>query len=256
MPRVLDSVPAVVVGGGSGLGAATAEALAAAGAYVAVLDLDGAAGQSVAAKLPHATAHAADVTDEASMTSALAESAAVHGPPRVGVITSGIAWAQRVVGRDGPAQLEYFERVVRVNLVGTYNALRLLGAAMAGNEPDEQGERGVIVMTASVAAYDGQIGQTAYAASKGGVAALTLPAARDLAKVGVRVVTIAPGMFDTPMLQMLSEEKRAALAADVPFPSRLGDPSEYGELAVFVAQHGYLNGEVIRLDGGVRLPLR
>jgi NAD(P)-dependent dehydrogenase (short-subunit alcohol dehydrogenase family) len=256
MPQLLDTAPVVVVGGGSGLGAATAAAFAAAGAHVAVLDLDGATAQSVAARLPHATAHSADVTDEASMTSALGEAAAVHGTPRVGVITSGIAWAQRVVGKDGPAQLEYFERVVRVNLVGTYNALRLLGAAMAGNEPDEHGERGVIVMTASVAAYDGQIGQTAYAASKGGVAALTLPAARDLAKVGVRVVTIAPGMFDTPMLQLLPEDKRAALAADVPFPSRLGDPAEYGQLAVFVAQHGYLNGEVIRLDGGVRLPLR
>jgi NAD(P)-dependent dehydrogenase (short-subunit alcohol dehydrogenase family) len=256
MPTELDKVPVVVVGGGSGLGAATAEAFVNAGSRVAVLDLDGATAQAVVAKLPQATAHAADVTDADGLAAAISDASAFHGPPRVGIVTSGVAWAQRVVGKDGPAQLEYFEKVVRVNLVGTYNALRLLGAAMAANEPDEHGERGVIIMTASVAAFDGQIGQTAYAASKGGVAALTLPAARDLARHGVRVVTIAPGLFDTPMLRQLPEEQRKALGEQVPFPQRLGDPEEYGDLAVFIARHRYINGEVIRLDGAIRLAPR
>jgi NAD(P)-dependent dehydrogenase (short-subunit alcohol dehydrogenase family) len=254
VPRELSDVPAVVVGGGSGLGAATAAALAAAGARVAVVDLDAEAAARVAAELPGAVAYGADVTDADALAAAFAAAAEAQGSPRIGVVTSGVAWAQRTVTRDGPAPLDFFARVVNVNLVGSYNALRLLGAAMGGNAPDASGERGVVVLTASVAAYDGQVGQVAYAASKGGVASMTLPAARDLARSGVRVVTIAPGLFDTPMLALLPEEKRAALAADVPFPARLGSPAEYADLALALVRNPYVNGEVVRLDAAVRLP--
>ena len=172
------------------------------------------------------------------------------------VSCAGIGWAERTVGKHGPAQLQPFETVVRVNLIGTFNVLRLGAAAMAAGEPDADGERGVVVMTASIAAYDGQIGQTAYAASKGGVVGLTLPAARDLARIGIRVCTIAPGLFDTPLLAALPEEARQALGAQVPFPSRLGRPEEYAQLACHIAENQMLNGETIRLDGALRMAPR
>ena len=172
---------------------------------------------------------------------------------RLAVSCAGIGWAQRTVGKDGPAALQPFETVIRVNLIGTFNVLRLSAAAMSGGEPDEEGERGAVVMTASVAAFDGQIGQTAYSASKGGVVGMTLPAARDLARQGIRVCTIAPGLFDTPLLAGLPEEARQALGASIPFPPRLGRPDEYARLACHVAENSMLNGEVIRLDGAIRM---
>jgi NAD(P)-dependent dehydrogenase (short-subunit alcohol dehydrogenase family) len=192
------------------------------------------------------------VTDEAQVQAAVES---VEGL-RLAVSCAGIGWAQRTVGRDGPAALAPFETVIRVNLIGTYNVLRLSAAAMAAGEPDAEGERGAVVMTASVAAFDGQIGQTAYSASKGGVVGLTLPAARDLARVGVRVCTIAPGLFDTPLLAGLPEENRQALGASVPFPPRLGRPEEYAQLACHIAENPMLNGEVIRLDGALRMAPR
>jgi NAD(P)-dependent dehydrogenase (short-subunit alcohol dehydrogenase family) len=194
----------------------------------------------------------ADVTDE---TQLLAAVEAVEGL-RFAVSCAGVGWAERTVKRDGPAALGPFETVVGVNLIGTFNVLRLAAAAMAANEPDAEGERGAVVMTASIAAFDGQIGQAAYAASKGGVVALTLPTARDLARLGIRVCTIAPGLFDTPLLAGLPEETRNALGAQIPFPSRLGRPEEYAKLACHVAENAMLNGEVLRLDGALRMPPR
>ena len=251
----LEGVAALVTGAASGLGAATAAALAARGARVALLDRDEERLRKVAEELgERARAYAADVTEEAPVRAALQAAAADLGEPRVAVLCAGIGWAQRTVGRGGePADLAAFETVVRVNLVGTYNTLRLLAAAMSGNRPDPGGERGVIVLTASVAAFDGQIGQTAYAAAKGGVASLVLPAARDLAVAGIRVCGIAPGVFDTPMLAGLPEPAQAALREAVPFPARLGRPEEFALLACQIAEHPYLNGEVIRLDGALRM---
>ncbi|HYT26915.1 MAG TPA: SDR family NAD(P)-dependent oxidoreductase [Actinomycetota bacterium] len=250
----LNGAGALVTGGASGLGAATARALAARGALVAVVDRDGARAAGLVGELGGARWFAADVTDEAQLGAAVDGAAAGFGGLRVAVLCAGIGWAERVVGRDGPAALAPFNTVIQVNLVGTYNALRLAAAAMAANEPDGDGQRGVVVMTASVAAFDGQIGQTAYAASKGGVVGLTLPAARDLARVGVRVCTIAPGIFDTPLLGQLPEQVRQSLGAGVPFPPRLGQPEEYALLACQIAENPYLNGEVIRLDGALRMP--
>jgi NAD(P)-dependent dehydrogenase (short-subunit alcohol dehydrogenase family) len=189
------------------------------------------------------------VTDEAQVQAAVD---AVDGL-RLAVSCAGIGWAERTVGKEGPAQLQPFETVIRVNLIGTFNVLRLSAAAMSRGEPDEQGERGAVVMTASVAAFDGQIGQTAYSASKGGVVGLTLPAARDLARQGIRVCTIAPGLFDTPLLAALPDDARAALGASIPFPPRLGRPSEYAQLACHIAENTMLNGETIRLDGAIRM---
>jgi NAD(P)-dependent dehydrogenase (short-subunit alcohol dehydrogenase family) len=253
----LNGAGALVTGGASGLGAATARALAARGARVAVVDRDGDRAAELTADLGgQARSFTADVTDEAQLGDAVDQAAAAFGGLRVAVLCAGIGWAERVVGREGAAALQPFETVIGVNLVGTYNALRLAAAAMARNEPDADGQRGVVVMTASVAAFDGQIGQTAYAASKGGVVALTLPAARDLARVGVRVCTIAPGIFDTPLLGQLPEQVQQSLAASIPFPARLGRSAEYALLACQIAEHPYLNGEVIRLDGGLRMPPR
>ena len=191
----------------------------------------------------------ADVTDETQVQAAVD---AVEGL-RFAVSCAGIGWAERTVGKNGAAQLQPFETVIRVNLIGTFNVLRLSAAAMSRGEPDAEGERGAVVMTASVAAFDGQIGQTAYSASKGGVVALTLPAARDLARQGIRVCTIAPGLFDTPLLAGLPEEARQALGASIPFPPRLGRPEEYARLACHIAENTMLNGEVIRLDGAIRM---
>ena len=251
-------VAALVTGGASGLGEATTRALAARGAAVTILDLQEDRGRALAAELGgHTTFVRTDVTDEASVQAAVAEAAGKDRPLRIAVNCAGIGWAQRTVGRDGqPHALDAFVRTVMVNLVGTFNVLRLSAAAMSATEPDDEGERGVIVNTASIAAYDGQIGQIAYAASKGGIVGLTLPAARDLASVGVRVCTIAPGLVDTPLLAGLPEEARTALAAGIPFPKRLGRPADFAQLAVSVLEHGYLNGEVIRMDGALRMAPR
>ena len=247
----VDGIRALVAGGASGLGEATARELAARGARVTVADLNEEAGQALAAELS-GTFVRADVTAEAEVETAVAAAEGL----RLAVSCAGIGWAERTVNREGPAALRPFETVVRVNLIGTYNVLRLASAAMAANEPDPEGERGAVVMTASIAAYDGQIGQTAYSASKGGVVGLTLPAARDLARLGIRVCTIAPGLFDTPLLAGLPEEARAALGAQIPFPSRLGRPGEYAKLACHVAENTMLNGEVLRLDGALRMAPR
>ena len=251
-------VAAVVTGGASGLGEATTRALAARGAAVTILDLQEERGQALAAELGgHTTFVRTDVTDEASVQAAVAEAAGKDRPLRIAVNCAGIGWAQRTVGRDGqPHDLGAFVRTVSVNLIGTVNVLRLAAAAMAATEPDDEGERGVVVNTASIAAYDGQIGQIAYAASKGGIVGMTLPAARDLASVGVRVCTIAPGLVDTPLLAGLPEEARTALAAGIPFPKRLGRPADFAQLALSVIEHGYLNGEVIRMDGALRMAPR
>ena len=251
-------VAAVVTGGASGLGEATVRALAERGAAVTVLDLDETRGQALVAELGGDTTFVrTDVTDEASGQAAVDRATGTNRPLRIAVNCAGVAWVQRTVGRDGePHDLGAFTRTVMVNLVGTFNVLRLAAAAMARTEPGEDGERGVIVNTASIAAYDGQIGQIAYAASKGGVVGLTLPAARDLSSVGVRVCTIAPGLVDTPMLAGLPEEARTSLAAGIPFPKRLARPTDYAELALDIVEHGYLNGEVIRMDAALRMAPR
>jgi NAD(P)-dependent dehydrogenase (short-subunit alcohol dehydrogenase family) len=247
----LDGIGALVVGGASGLGEATARELARRGARVTLADLNREAGEELAGELSAGFVEA-DVTDADQLAAAVD---ALQGL-RFAVSCAGIGWAERTVGRDGPAALEPFETVVGVNLIGTFNVLRLAAAAMARNEPDGEGERGAVVMTASIAAFEGQIGQAAYAASKGGVVGLTLPAARDLARLGIRVCTIAPGLFDTPLLAGLPEETRTALGAQIPFPSRLGRPEEYARLACHVAENTMLNGEVLRLDGALRMPPR
>jgi NAD(P)-dependent dehydrogenase (short-subunit alcohol dehydrogenase family) len=247
----LDEIGALVAGGASGLGEATARELAARGARVTVADLNEERGGALASELGGAFVKA-DVTDEPQVQGAVE---AVDGL-RLAVSCAGIGWAERTVKRDGPAALQPFETVVRVNLIGTFNVLRLSAAAMAAGNPDAEGERGVIVMTASIAAFDGQIGQTAYSASKGGVVGLTLPAARDLARLGIRVCTIAPGLFDTPLLAALPQDARDALGASIPFPSRLGRPEEYARLACHIAENTMLNGEVLRLDGALRMAPR
>ncbi len=253
----LDGIGVLVAGGGSGLGAATARELASRGARVAVVDLDAGRAEAVAAELGGgAVAYRADVTDEAEVEASVAATVEAFGGIRLAVSCAGIGWAERTVSKRGAAALQPFETVVRVNLIGTWNVLRLCSAAMATGEPDPDGERGAVVMTASIAAYDGQIGQTAYAASKGGVVSLTLPAARDLARLGIRVCTIAPGLFDTPLLAALPEEARQALGAQVPFPSRLGLPEEYARLACAIAENPMMNGETVRLDGALRMPPR
>jgi 3-hydroxyacyl-CoA dehydrogenase/3-hydroxy-2-methylbutyryl-CoA dehydrogenase len=245
----------MVAGGASGLGAATARALAERGARVAIADLDGDRADALAAELGGgALAFQADVASEPEMQVAVSGAVEAFGGLRFAVSCAGIGHAERTVGRSGAAALESFERVVRVNLIGTFNVLRLAAAAMAENEPGPGGERGAVVLTASIAAFDGQIGQTAYAASKGGIVGLTLPAARDLSRAGIRVCTIAPGTFDTPLLAGLPEPAREALGQQVPFPSRLGQPSEFAALACHIAENGMLNGETIRLDGALRMP--
>jgi 3-hydroxyacyl-CoA dehydrogenase / 3-hydroxy-2-methylbutyryl-CoA dehydrogenase len=244
---------ALVAGGASGLGEATARALADAGAAVTIADLNAEKGEALAGELG-ATFVAADVTDEDAVSAAVERAAATEGGLRVSVCCAGIGWAERVAHKGGPHNLELFTNVVKVNLIGTFNVLRLAASSMSENEPDEEGERGVCVNTASIAAYDGQIGQIAYAASKGGIVGMTLPAARDMASRGVRVVTIAPGLFDTPLLAALPEEARTALGSGIPFPSRLGRPAEYAELVGQIVANPMLNGETIRLDGALRMP--
>ena len=247
----LDGVAAIVTGGGSGLGRATAEALAARGAKVAVFDLNPAAAQE-AAKAIGGLALAGDVADEASAGAGITKAAAAHGAARVLVNCAGIGVAKRVVGREGPQPLADFEKVIRVNLIGTFNMIRLAAAEMAKLEPID-GERGVVISTASIAAFDGQIGQAAYSASKGGVVAMTLPIARELAQFGVRVNAIAPGVFLTPMMAGLPQPAQDSLGTSVPFPARLGQPAEYAALAVHIIENGYINGETIRIDGALRM---
>jgi NAD(P)-dependent dehydrogenase (short-subunit alcohol dehydrogenase family) len=240
----------LVAGGGSGLGAATAGMLAGEGANVVVADLrDEAAGDDVRFV-------ETDVTDEESVRAAIGEAVDAFGGLHGAVNCAGVASAEKVLGREGPHSLESFSKVVQINLVGTFNVVRLAAEVMAENEPSESGERGVVVNTASVAAFDGQIGQVAYAASKGGVASLTLPVARELAALGIRVVTIAPGIFDTPMMAGLPEAARESLGKQVPFPSRLGRPEEYAALVRHIIENQMLNGEVIRLDGAIRMAPR
>jgi NAD(P)-dependent dehydrogenase (short-subunit alcohol dehydrogenase family) len=252
----LSGAGVLVAGGASGLGAATARELASRGARVAVVDLNEEAAEALAAELDGGLAQRADVTEEAEIQAAVEAATEAFGELRLAVSCAGIGWAERTVSKRGPANLKPFETVVRVNLIGTFNVLRLTAAAMALNEPDDEGERGAVVMTASAAAFDGQIGQTAYSASKGGVVALTLPAARDLSRLGIRVCTIAPGLFDTPLLAALPEEARAELGKQIPFPPRLGRPDEYARLACEIAENTMLNGETIRLDGALRMPPR
>ncbi|MCA3262878.1 MAG: SDR family NAD(P)-dependent oxidoreductase [Telmatospirillum sp.] len=243
---------AIVTGGGSGLGEGTARALAAAGAKVAVLDINQAAAARVASEIG-GMAIACDVASAASGEAAIAQARSAHGAARVLVNCAGIAPAARIVGKDGPMALDAFRRTIEINLIGTFNMMRLAAADMQTLAPNEDGERGLIVMTASVAAFDGQIGQAGYSASKGGVAALTLPAAREFAKTGIRVMSIAPGLFGTPMLLGMPQALQDSLASQVPFPSRFGRPDEYAALVLHMLANPMLNGETIRLDGAIRM---
>jgi NAD(P)-dependent dehydrogenase (short-subunit alcohol dehydrogenase family) len=243
---------ALVTGGASGLGAATARRLACGGAKLVIVDRDEARGSALADELG-AVFVKADITDAAQIEAAVSRAGEL-GALRVAVSCAGVGWAARTLDKTGkPHDLELFRTVVGINLIGTFNVLRLAAAAIAKTEALADGQRGCIVNTASVAAFDGQVGQAAYAASKAGVAGLTLPAARDLAPAGIHVVTIAPGLFDTPMLGALPDDKRAALAEGVVFPKRLGSPAEYGELVAAIVENDYLNGETIRLDGALRM---
>jgi len=250
----LKDLSVLITGGGSGLGAATARAMAAKGAKVAVFDLSGENADNVAREIG-GIAIAGDVVSEADAQGAVEKAAAAHGPARVLVNCAGTGNAIRVVGKNGPFPLDAFVRIVNINLIGTFNVLRLFAARLVGTELVGE-ERGVIINTASVAAFDGQIGQAAYSASKGGVVGMTLPIARDLAQHAIRVNTIAPGLFLTPLLKGLSEEAQRSLASQIPFPSRLGDPSEYAALAVHIVENPMLNGETIRLDGAIRMAPR
>ena len=243
---------AIVTGAASGLGAATAEVLVNAGAKIVAFDLNEDGAKATAEKLG-GVGFGVDVSNAASVESAVAEVVKTIGSPTIAVNCAGIVHGERIVGREGPADLEAFSRVINVNLIGTFNMMRVVATAMSKNDPSASGERGVIINTASIAAFEGQIGQAAYAASKGGVASLTLPAARELSRHGVRVVAIAPGLFGTPMLMGLPDEVQENLAANTPFPKRLGDPAEYGRLAMHICENEMINGETIRIDGAVRL---
>ncbi len=253
MPRMeLKGAVAFVSGGGSGLGAATARLLAAGGARVAVFDRSREGAEAVAGEIG-GLAVPGDVSSEADVRGAIAAAIDKYGPLTVAVNCAGVGTVGKVLGKEGPHSADLFEKTLRVNLLGTFNVIRLSAEKMAGNTPNAGGERGVIVNTASIAAFDGQIGQAAYAASKGGVHAMTLPIARELARSGIRVLTIAPGIFDTPMLAGLPEEARKSLGAQVPFPSRLGDPREFALLVEQIVQNPMLNGTTIRLDGALRM---
>ena len=246
---------ALITGGASGLGAATARMLAEAGAKVALLDVNDKAAAEVAIDVNGLAIHC-DVTDSASTAAAIAKAAADHGPARILVNCAGIGLAKRIVGKEGPMPLADFDRVIRINLIGTFNAMRLAAAAMQGLDPLADGERGVIICTASVAAFEGQIGQSAYSASKGGVVSLVMPAAREFAQIGVRVNAIAPGIFLTPMLLGLSAQAQESLASSLPFPKKLGDPTQFAALARHLIENRYINGEVIRIDAALRMAPR
>lgn len=243
---------AIVTGGASGLGAATARRLAAQGAKVAVCDLNAKLAETVAAEIG-GVAVVCDVSDAASAEAAVAAATKAHGPARVLVNCAGIGVAKRVIGKEGPMPLADFERVIKINLIGSFNMLRLATAEMSKLEPLSTGERGVVICTASVAAYDGQIGQSAYSASKGGIVGMTLPIARELAQFGIRVLTIAPGLFLTPLLATLPDEVQRSLGAAIPFPNRLGKPAEFAAMVLALVQNSFMNGETIRLDGALRM---
>ena len=253
----IESAGALVSGGASGLGAATVRKLHAAGAHVVIADLDPDRGEALAAELgDRATFVEVNVVDPVAVETAVAAGAEAPRGLRIAVGCAGIGWAQRVTGKGGPHPLDLFRNVVEVNLIGMFNVMRLASTGMNENDPDEEGERGLFVSTASVAAFDGQIGQIAYSASKSGIVGMTLPAARDLSSRGIRVVTIAPGLFDTPLLAALPEPAREALGAQVPFPSRLGRPEEFASLVASIAENPMINGSTIRLDGAIRMPPR
>lgn len=251
----INGTSALVTGGASGLGEATARLLSERGARVTILDRDPQKARALAGDLG-GLAVPADVTSETEVAAALDAATEAHGAPRIVVSCAGIGTAGRVLGRDGPMALSEFRRTIDVNLVGTFNVMRLAAARIAELDPLRDGERGVIINTASVAAQDGQIGQVAYAASKGGIVSMSLPAAREFARIGVRVNVVAPGIFLTPLLYTLPEEAQKALAADIPFPARLGDPSEFADTVCFMVKNRYINGECVRLDGSVRLKPR
>jgi NAD(P)-dependent dehydrogenase (short-subunit alcohol dehydrogenase family) len=253
----LENKGVLVTGGASGLGEACVRLLSQSGAKVVIADLNREMGTALAEGVgPAARFVLANVTEEGSMQAAVQAAVEHAGNLHVLINCAGIGAAERVIGKDGPANLASFTRVIQVNLIGTFNAIRLAAVAMAANTPDEEGERGVIINTASIAAFDGQIGQAAYSASKGGIVGMTLPIARDLARSGIRVMTIAPGLFDTPLLAGLPEPARLSLGQQVPFPPRLGQPREYAALAKHIIENAMLNGEVIRLDGGIRMAPR
>jgi NAD(P)-dependent dehydrogenase (short-subunit alcohol dehydrogenase family) len=253
----IEDSSAIVAGGASGLGEATVRTLHAQGAVVTIADVNDDRGHALAAELGERAAFEhADVTRADEVQAAVATAAQAPGGLRISIHCAGVGWAEKIAGKRGPHQLEFFEKVIAINLIGTFNVLRFSSAAMIATEPGEDGERGVCVNTASIAAFDGQVGQIAYSASKGGVVGMTLPAARDLAQYGVRVNTIAPGLFDTPLLAALPEEARQKLGAGVPFPQRLGQPAEYAQLACQIVENRMLNGETIRLDGALRMPPR
>jgi NAD(P)-dependent dehydrogenase (short-subunit alcohol dehydrogenase family) len=243
---------AIVTGGASGLGAATARRLAGEGAKVAVCDLNTKLAETVAAEIG-GVAVTCDVSDAASAEAAIATAAKAHGPARVLINCAGIGVAKRVIGRDGPMPLAEFDRVIRINLIGSFNMIRLASSDMTKLEPLSNGERGVMISTASIAAYDGQIGQAAYSASKGGIVGMTLPIAREFAQFGIRVLAIAPGLFLTPLLASLPQEAQDSLAGAIPFPRRLGDPKEFASLVMQMIDNPYLNGEVVRLDASLRM---
>jgi NAD(P)-dependent dehydrogenase (short-subunit alcohol dehydrogenase family) len=251
----IESSAAIVVGGASGLGEATVRTLHEKGATVTIADVNAEKGQALATELGLEFV-ACDVREESQVEGAVQKAAASDGGLRIAVCCAGTGWAQKVAGSKGPHPLLPFETIVQINLIGTFNVLRFAASAMIANESAEDGERGVCVTTASIAAYDGQIGQIAYSASKGGVVGMTLPAARDLAQYGIRVNTIAPGLFDTPLLAALPEEARQKLGAGVPYPPRLGQPPEYAQLSCHIVENRMLNGETIRLDGALRMPPR
>jgi NAD(P)-dependent dehydrogenase (short-subunit alcohol dehydrogenase family) len=246
---------ALVVGGASGLGEATVRALHAAGAHVTIADVNAEKGDTLAGELGLEFV-ACDVREEEQVQTAVARAAGGEGTLRISICCAGTGWAQKIAGSKGPHPLLPFETIIQINLIGTFNVLRFAAFAMTDNEPFADGERGVCVNTASIAAFDGQVGQVAYSASKGGVVGMTLPTARDLAQYGIRVNTIAPGLFDTPLLAALPEEARQALGAGIPFPQRLGTPAEYAQLACQIVENRMLNGETIRLDGALRMPPR
>ena len=246
---------AIVTGGGSGLGGATARMLAGAGAKVAIFDVNQQTADQTAAEIG-GLAVQCDVADSASTEAAIAKAAAAHGPARILINCAGIGTAKRIIGKEGPMPLADYERIIRVNLIGTFNTMRLAAAAMATLDPLADGERGVIISTASVAAFEGQIGQAAYASSKGGVVSLVMPAAREFAQFGIRVNAIAPGIFLTPMLMGLTPQAQESLAASLPFPKKLGDPAQFAALVRHLIENSYINGEVIRIDAALRMAPR
>ncbi len=253
----LEGKIALVTGGASGLGAATTRELVTGGAKVVIVDLNDELGAAMEAEHAGAVVYAkADVSDEVQSEAAVARAVSEFGALHILMNVAGIGGSRRVVGREGPVDLAWFKNIINVNLIGTFNMTRLAAAAMVSNDPNEDGERGVIINTASIAAMDGQIGQVAYSASKGGIVGMTLPLARDLSRHGIRVATIAPGIFDTPLLAKLPDDVRSALGASVPFPQRLGQPKEYAQLARQIIENSMLNGEVIRLDGALRMAPR